>query len=310
MAPRGRIQGKTGSFCDTLLGIMDYEQGTFQSLNGDAKIGQILEATRKERGLTLEEAEHATKIRKRYLVGLEREDYGALPDAVYAQGFLKTYANYLGLDGEELSREFKDRRKPRRERGISYGAPKKSEFDQPLINPGELGSARRRKTVLGTTILTLLVALLVLSAVVGALYYVGRGVQISGENPAPSASSEGQAADGSKPAGAPEEGSAEAAPSEDPAGSKAAGAGEPDSLTVAVSVKGSASWLSVLADGTLAYEQIAQPGFSQTFEAQREISIRTGNAGAVGVEVNGQDLGKLGESGEILTREFTLKSAS
>jgi hypothetical protein len=68
--------------------------------------------------------------------------------------------------------------------------------------------------------------------------------------------------------------------------------------------------LSVLADGTLAYEQIAQPGFSQTFEAQREISIRTGNAGAVGVEVNGQDLGKLGESGEVLTREFTLKSAS
>ncbi len=68
--------------------------------------------------------------------------------------------------------------------------------------------------------------------------------------------------------------------------------------------------MSVLADGTLAYEQIAQPGFSKTFEAQREISIRTGNAGAVGVEVNGQDLGKLGESGEVLTREFTLKSAS
>jgi cytoskeleton protein RodZ len=291
---------------------MDYEQGTFQSLNGDAKIGQILEATRKERGLTLEEAEHATKIRKRYLVGLEREDYGALPDAVYAQGFLKTYANYLGLDGEELSREFKDRRKPRRERGISYGAPKKSEFDQPLINPGELGSARRRKTVSGTTILTLLVALLVLGAVVGALYYVGRGVQISGENPAPSKSSEGQAADGSKPeaGGAPEKGAQEDAPGEGSGGSNAAGTGEADSLTVVVSVEGSASWLSVLADGTLAYEQIARPGFSQTFEAQREISIRTGNAGAVGVEVNGQELGKLGESGEVLTRDFTLKSAS
>ena len=148
---------------------MDDEQGTFQSPNGDAKIGQILEKTRKEKGLTLEEVEHATKIRKRYLVGLEREDYGALPDAVYAQGFLKTYANYLGLDGEELSREFKDRRRPRRERGISYGAPKKSEFDQPLINPGELGVDRRRKTVSGTTILTLLVALLALAAVVGAL---------------------------------------------------------------------------------------------------------------------------------------------
>jgi hypothetical protein len=85
---------------------------------------------------------------------------------------------------------------------------------------------------------------------------------------------------------------------------------EPDTLTVQVSVEGAPSWLSILADGSLRYEQIAQPGFSQTFEAQREISIRTGNAGAVGVEVNGQDLGKLGESGEVLTRDFTLKTAT
>lgn len=289
---------------------MNHEQGTFQSPNGDAKIGQILETTRKERGLTLEEAEHATKIRKRYLVGLEREDYGALPDAVYAQGFLKTYANYLGLDGDELSREFKDRRKPRRERGISYGAPNKSDFDQPLINPGELGSAKRRKTISGTTVVTLVVALFVLAIVVGALYYVGRGVQLSGQNPAPSPSSEGQADNGSKPAAAPEKGPKEAAPGDEPGGSKVAGAEEPDSLTVVVSVEGSASWLSILADGNLEYEQIAQPGFSRAFEAQREISIRTGNAGAVGVEVNGQDLGRLGESGEVLTKDFTLKSAS
>jgi hypothetical protein len=77
-----------------------------------------------------------------------------------------------------------------------------------------------------------------------------------------------------------------------------------------VSVEGDPSWLSVLADGRLAYEQIAQPGFSRSFEAQREVSIKTGNAGAVGVEVNGQDLGKLGESGEVLTRDFTLKTAT
>jgi cytoskeleton protein RodZ len=288
---------------------MNDEQGTFQSPNGDAKIGQILEQARKARGLTLEEVEHATKIRKRYLVGLEREDYGVLPDAVYAQGFLKTYANYLGLDGDELSREFKDRRRPRRERGISYGAPNKSEFDQPLINPGEVGVDRRRKRVSGTTIVTLLVALLALAAVVGALYYVGRGVQISGENPAPS-QKQGDDGSGSE---AGRKGPAEArSREEDATGGSLKGAreAEPESVTVEVRVEGSASWLSILADGRLAYEQIAQPGFSQTFEARREISIRTGNAGAVGVEVNGQDLGKLGESGEVLTRDFTLKSAS
>ena len=288
---------------------MEDEQGTFETPNGDAKIGRVLEKARKEQGLTLDEVEHATKIRKRYLVGLEREDYGALPDAVYARGFLKTYANYLGLDGDELSREFKDRRKPRRERGISYGAPNKSEFDRPLINPGEVGAERRRRSFFGATILTLLVALLALAAVVGALYYVGRGVQISGEDPTPSQPSREGGAQREKP-----EASGVREPRERGGEKAATGGGvsepRPDSLTVEVSVEGSPSWLSILTDGTLAYEQIAQPGFSQTFEAQREISIRTGNAGAVGVEVNGQDLGRLGESGEVLTRDFTLKNAS
>ncbi len=291
---------------------MEDQQGTFESPNGEAKIGQVLEQARKERGLTLEEVEHATKIRKRYLVGLEREDYRVLPDTVYARGFLKTYANYLGLDGEELSREFKDRRKPRRERGISYGAPDQSEFDRPLINPGGLDTPRRRTTVSRGTISTLLVAVLMLAAVVGALYYVGRGVQISGDTPAPSRPSEERAADDSKPGkeGVPEEKGTKNAPNGEPDSSKGAAEPKPDTLTVEVRVEGAPSWLSILTDGTLAYEQIAQPGFSRTFEARREISIRTGNAGAVGVEVNGQDLGRLGESGEVLTRDFTLKSAS
>jgi len=291
---------------------MDDEQGTFQTPNGGAKIGPILEQARKEKGLTLEEVEHATKIRKRYLAGLEREDFGVLPDAVYAQGFLKTYANYLGLDGEELSRELKDQRRPRRERGIAYGVPKTSEFDRPLINPGELAKTRSRKTVSGSTILTVIVALLALVAIVGSLYYVGRGVQTS--NPNPSASSEEEA---DKPqadkeeAAAPSAGEDDAPKAEDAqANDNAASESQPDSLKVEVSVEGSASWMSILTDGNLAYEQIAQPGFSQTFEAQREISIKTGNAGAVGVKVNGQDLGKLGEYGEVLTKNWTLKTAS
>ena len=170
--------GRTGTFCDTLLGVMDEEQGTFQMPNGGAKIGQILERARKERGLTLDEVEHATKIRKRYLVGLEREDHGALPDAVYAQGFLKTYAKYLGLDGEELSREFKE---PSRERGVAYGTPhgtpQKSESDQPPVAPaGEPSPSRGRtstKPVLdprpGNKGVGLLQALLVLGVLVAAL---------------------------------------------------------------------------------------------------------------------------------------------
>lgn len=288
---------------------MEEDQGTFQTPNG-AKIGPILEKARKERGLTLEEAEHATKIRKRYLTGLEREDYGVLPDAVYARGFLKTYANYLGLDGEKLARELRDRRRPRRDRSVTYGAPKASEFDRPLINPGELGKKEKRR-ISGTTILTILVAMLALAAVVGSLYYVGRSAQSTGESPEPPPpQSEQQAAnepEGNQPAG---QGGTRENAQGGGSGAQPAAPPQPESLTVEVNVEGDPSWLSILADGELSYEQIAEPGFSQTFEAQREISIKTGNAGAVGVVVNGQDLGKLGESGEVLTRDFSLKTAS
>ena len=63
---------------------------------------------REERGLTLQQVEQGTKIRVRYLQGLEREDFGVLP-TVYVLGSLKTYADHLGLDGADLSRQLKAR---------------------------------------------------------------------------------------------------------------------------------------------------------------------------------------------------------
>ncbi|MDF2702792.1 MAG: hypothetical protein K0S10_1738, partial [Rubrobacteraceae bacterium] len=182
---------------------MKDDRGTFRTPNGEAKIGAVLEKARKQRGLTLDEAEYATKIRKRYLDGLEREDFGVLPDAVYARGFLKTYANYLGLDGEDLARQLRDRRRSRRERTFAYGAPKTSEFDKPLINPGELNGEERRG-ISWPTILNLLVALLLVAAVVGSLYYVGLGAQRLEESPDARPQAREDVADNpQRPAGAP-----------------------------------------------------------------------------------------------------------
>jgi cytoskeleton protein RodZ len=316
-------RARAGSFCDRLLGVMGDEQNRFASPNGEAKIGPVLADARKERGLTLDDVEQATKIRKRYLAGLENENYSVLPDAVYTQGFLKTYANYLGLDGEELSRQLKNRRKPRRERSINYSPPKQSDFSQPLISPGGLDGTRRRN-VSGATVLTVVVAILALAAVIGALYYVGRGVQTSDENPQASPQSAGNAdsnsgqndpqAEASKTASRPDSDAAnegESRATDGQSGGDEAVAGEseapPDTLRVVVTVEVRPSWLSIQTDGVLAYEDIGQPGFSQTFEAKRRLSITTGDAGAVTVEVNGQDVGVLGGPGEVLTRDFTLK---
>ena len=79
------------------------------------EIGRALESARKERGLSLKEAEGATKIRAAYLAELELENFDVLP-AVYVQGSLRTYANFLHLDGEAMVRELKRRQGSQEER--------------------------------------------------------------------------------------------------------------------------------------------------------------------------------------------------
>jgi cytoskeletal protein RodZ len=286
-----------------------------EEASNEPGIGRLLEHKRKDQGLSLEEVEQATKIRKRYLTGLEREDYAMLPDAVYARGFLKTYANYLGLDGEAFARQLKSTRKPRRERGIDYNSRPESDFEQPLMSPSGLSGTRKRK-VSTSAVVTLLVALLALAAVIGALYFVGRGVQASkvGTPAAPPRQEQQNVADRERAA---ENGTAReddggvgenAGDKEKPAGVEQSV--PPDTLQVAIDVKERPSWILIRADGTTSYEQIAQPGFSQTFEAERELYIKSGDAGAVKVEINGQDVGALGPAYEIVARNYTLKNAS
>ncbi|MCG0237912.1 MAG: DUF4115 domain-containing protein [Firmicutes bacterium] len=70
-------------------------------------IGKKLREAREAQGLTLAMAEDATKIRKKYLLALEEGRESDLPGEVYTKGFLRSYANFLGLDGDALVREYK-----------------------------------------------------------------------------------------------------------------------------------------------------------------------------------------------------------
>jgi len=73
------------------------------------EIGYSLRAARERQGIGHPEAELATKIRAKYLRALEEEDFAALPADTYTRGFLRTYADYLGLDGEIYVDEYSSR---------------------------------------------------------------------------------------------------------------------------------------------------------------------------------------------------------
>jgi cytoskeleton protein RodZ len=73
------------------------------------EIGNSLREARLRQGLDLAEIEQATKIRSRYLRALEEEQFELLPAQTYVKGFLKAYADQLGLDGDLYVEEFNSR---------------------------------------------------------------------------------------------------------------------------------------------------------------------------------------------------------
>jgi transcriptional regulator with XRE-family HTH domain len=77
-----------------------------------SELGKTLSQARVARGLTLEDCERDTRISKRYLDALEREDWKVFPAPVYSRAFLRTYAQYLGLDPQQLMRMFQAQEEP------------------------------------------------------------------------------------------------------------------------------------------------------------------------------------------------------
>lgn len=73
-------------------------------------IGETLKAAREEKGLSLERVSEETNIARRYLMALETEDFGVFPGDPYAIGFLRNYADYLGLAADDLVASFRNMR--------------------------------------------------------------------------------------------------------------------------------------------------------------------------------------------------------
>lgn len=73
------------------------------------QIGASLREARTRRGLSSADVQKAIRIRERYLAALEEEKWDLLPGDAYAKGFLRTYAEFLGLDGDLYVDEWNSR---------------------------------------------------------------------------------------------------------------------------------------------------------------------------------------------------------
>jgi cytoskeleton protein RodZ len=98
-------------------------------------IGQTLREARMRAKIDITDVETATKIRAKYLRALENEEWNLLPGPTFVKSFLRTYAQYLGLDARLLVEEYKRR----------FERPAESEGGPPFATP--LGRDRERRGV-------------------------------------------------------------------------------------------------------------------------------------------------------------------
>lgn len=71
-------------------------------------LGELLKEARKKKGYSLDDLQSITKIQKRYLSGIENEDYKMMPGSFYVRAFIKQYAEAVDLDPNEVLHLFKE----------------------------------------------------------------------------------------------------------------------------------------------------------------------------------------------------------
>ena len=145
------------------------------------EIGNSLREARLRRQIEFAEAEHGTKIRGKYLRALEDERFELLPSHTYVKGFLRSYAEYLGLDGQLYVDEYNSR----------YVV---GEEDAPMRAPRRVPAARARRADRreSNVVLLALIAIALVTGLVIVAWRFGspeqtpvRGVNTGGETQQP-----------------------------------------------------------------------------------------------------------------------------
>lgn len=267
-----------------------------------SELGTRLREARESQGLSLAQAAADTRILQQSLVALEDGAYQRLPSDVVTRGFIRNYAQYLGLAADELIELY------RRERG----ATDKIRIVAATTPP------RTRSYVMPSFFGVFFVTVALVGMAYVALNAVGRfseGSQAAAPPTAtiPPPSPLPTATPGPAPAIVVPSSTAPAGPTAlaqataGPAGAAPPTAAPPADrsptpaapIVVEIFVPsargGESSWVRIQTDGNTAFEGIMRAGERQTFEAQRRVLIRAGNPTDVQVVVNGLQQGALGQ---------------
>lgn len=250
-----------------------------EDFHTDLSVGEILRRTRVHYGQTLDQIGQILRIRASQLEALEIGDIAQLPGRVYAIGFVRAYAEYLGLDGDKMVHLFKQQ---------SVGRNTKPDLQFPV--------AASDTKVATMPMVGIGVALCIAAIIAGVFLLDGRG----GEEDIPAV-----------PTVMQEEMLSEAPsiiPSSEPPPQPPPMFNEDDpgnvepaaqSQRVTVNIEEN-SWVEVRdAAGKVLISQVLKPGDYFLVPNQPGMTMSTGNAGGIKLVVDGKTVPKIGKAAEV-----------
>lgn len=251
-----------------------------------AQLGDMLKQAREAQGLTLDEAEKATHIRRQYLEALEENKLKAMPSPVATRGFIKNYAHYLGLDPIEAL--------------TLYDGKGRVPVKGQRLTPDGIEFMNLSMSSRSAFSWELLIGLALLLVVLGGVGYMAYGNIVQ-------ASVTATATKTPLAAGLTED-SALILPTVTPLPTGTATPIPPTDTPTPVIYAGvqvelviqQSSWVQILADDVKVFEGILQPGDTESWSGERRVAIRAGNGGGVEVIVNGVSRGLMGAEGQVV----------
>lgn len=254
-------------------------------------IGATLRSARERRRLSLDQLSRVTKISTTALGALEHNELHKLPPPIFARGFVRAYAREVGLDVEEMVREFSAQLEPHPD---DVGGADQGERIDASDRVGDVeGQDQWHRGVL-----VRLLSLSLVLAVVGVLFGAYRG--------SPTSPGGGEAVAQSSRGG-------RATPADPPPSAAGTTGVQEARLTDAVRREGlhitvaalESCWMSVTVDGTTVARTLMGKGERHSFDAHDEVVMRVGNPAAFTYRINDRPGRSLGAEAEAITVRIT-----
>lgn len=259
-------------------------------------VGEYLKSVRESRGLQLEEAARVTRISKSYLAAIEEGNFEKLPNPAYIKGFLRLYAGFLSLSGDDVVQRYESSLPP-----VSRPQPehRKEGPGVEIVERAKLGGPGR------WVIPALLLVLVVLAAIFLADQEEkpARPVQTAQPPPPAAPAAPPKAAvqpqrtslPPAQPGVSPQAAPPAAAPPA--AAPPAATERHPGGVVLRLRFNRD-TWLSITIDDSISQRYDLKAGDVIEWKGSRAFVLDLGDGSAVEAELNGKPLKALGEPGK------------